>query len=402
MQLKGLIGLRGIAAFVVVITHCQQFFFAYAARDIECYFQPMSYPANKIAVSFVMAFFDGSFAVMLFWVLSGVVLSLKYFQFLSDLNRLQIRRYLLCSAFKRYFRLLIPILLSAIAGYILLHHNLFFTDELSLRYSGEYASWLKALFPTYSNIYALFQSVFFDTFFNYDKEASYNPVLWTMEKEYIGSMVLFAFLWWFGDSKWRCTLCIVFITIFVSLRLSWLAAFFSGIIISDYYIRYKREEEAFLESRVAMICRFFIQNIQHIFVVLVILILLIILIGLPNYKGVMDLILASFFVVFSLLARPFKSFLSSTPLLWLGKISFGLYLSHFLLITSLSSFVYLQVIEDWGYTASAWFVTVMTLIISLPLGWGVYVIGDKQGVRLSLWIVKKFQTTLIISPPYTK
>ncbi len=387
MELKSLTGLRGLAALIIVFTHCQQFFFVYATQNLERFFQPLVYPANKIAIAVVKFFYDGAFAVMLFWVLSGVVLSLKFFQLSPQGNRSEIHAYLFHAAFKRYFRLAIPALLSVLGAYALIRNNLFFDNQIAALYAGEggwetYANWLRNIFPDTGSLSDALRSVFWDTFFNYKNSTTYNPVLWTMEKEYIGSIILFVFLRWFGHHPWRRIICLFMIPALVLTHLTWLAAFFTGILISDYYVVYRYDGLQHLKGQPAINAKKCINMMQSRTAIFISIALLIILIGLPKYNRASDMILAAVVVIVSLLSLPVDRFLSSRALLWLGKISFGLYLSHLLLVASLSSYIYLQCIDGWGSSLSAWVATLLTLILALPLGWVFYILADKPAIRL--------------------
>lgn len=388
MKLKNLNGLRGVAAMFVVVTHCQQFFFAYSSTQLSAYFQDFPFPFAQIGVSFFEAFYDGSFSIMVFWVLSGVVLSIKYFEMLPRFEQNDLREYLFFSALKRYFRLLVPVLLSVIIGYLLLRNDLLFTQQISQNYPEEYAEWLKTFFPFDADILLALKSAFADTFINYSRNTSYNPVLWTMEKEYIGSLLLFASLAIFGHESRRRVIYLIFLLAFILAKLSWLSAFVCGILISDYYLQYKEKGTDFLGQGSSVLVKKIIHSFQQLPILIGFFIVLIILIGMPNYKGVMNLVLASALIVVSLISLPLSNFLSGKQLQWLGKISFGVYLSHFLLIASFSSFVYLQIIHDWGYVISAIVVSIMTLVLSLVSGLIFYYLGDLQGIRLASSIVK--------------
>lgn len=397
MKLKSLNGLRGLAALIVVITHCQQFFFAYSPTTLRALFEGVATPFSLIGVAFFEAFYDGSFAIMVFWVLSGVVLSIKYFELILEDKQTHINHYLFFSALKRYFRLLAPVLLSVIIGYLLLQNDLLFTEEMAQRYSGEYAQWLNTFFPFNADFMHALRSAFVDTFVNYSRSTSYNPVLWTMEKEFIGSLLLFASLAIFGQHSKRQAIYIVLLIALILTKFSWLAAFVCGILICDYYLQYRNKGSNFVGNGFSEPVAKIVRSVQHIPVLIILFLVLIILIGLPNYKGLINLLLASFLIVLALISLPVNNFLSSKPLQWLGKISFGLYLSHFLLVSSFSSFVYLQVIDDWGYTISAIVVSSMTVLLSLVTGLIFYYLGDLQGIRLASMIVKSLSEKSVIN-----
>src|SRR5262249_28493613 len=101
-RLEGLEAIRGIAALVVVLHHLAHTFWPGLLRA--------HFPWRSA--------FDGSFAVTLFFVLSGIVLSFAFFERPSHQT-------LAAAAIRRYFRLTLPILTSVLLGYMLLRCGAF-------------------------------------------------------------------------------------------------------------------------------------------------------------------------------------------------------------------------------------------------------------------------------------
>ena len=94
-------GLRGIAAFAVVLCHYY-----------SLYYLPLDDNANRAVIhSPVMAAFNGQLDVSVFFVLSGYVLTAKYFG-AKD------RTIILNMAAARYPRLAIPALVSLLIAYV--------------------------------------------------------------------------------------------------------------------------------------------------------------------------------------------------------------------------------------------------------------------------------------------
>ena len=69
--------------------------------------------------------------------------------------------------------------------------------------------------------------------------------------------------------------------------------------------------------------------------------------------------------------------------MFLGKISFGLYLIHLPVILSFSCWAYLETFQSLGSSASAMLVSAATCVISLALGYLFYVAVDRPAVGLS-------------------
>jgi peptidoglycan/LPS O-acetylase OafA/YrhL len=93
------------------------------------------------------------------------------------------------------------------------------------------------------------------------------------------------------------------------------------------------------------------------------------LVGLTNNYAVVNLAIATALVFLALILAPFKRILSTRPLQFLGKISFGLYLGHFLLIASFSSSLYLLLVEHCSSSTAAVLTTFLTVALSMPVAW---------------------------------
>jgi peptidoglycan/LPS O-acetylase OafA/YrhL len=164
--------IRGVAALVVVVWHvCLGFF-------------PQSISSWQATPLFV--FMNGNAAVQLFFVLSGYVLTRRYFE--SGDNRI-----LLKGAAKRWPRLMGPVLLVVLASYLL-----FKLDLYQFKQAGAVSGsrWLVQFASTYDVKMpiqfwdALGQGAFL-TFFRGD--FYYDTSLWTMHPEVIGSFIAFGF-----------------------------------------------------------------------------------------------------------------------------------------------------------------------------------------------------------------
>ncbi len=174
-------GIRGIAAFLVFLHH---FFLAFypsyydgspatahlGGIELGYYASPLSFLTN------------GRFCVAVFFVLSGYVLSRKYY----NQNNLQV---IVSSAQRRYFRLFIPIGFTVIVSYILLQLSLY--DHLAAAKITQ-SWWLPQLWNVDPSFPTFLKNFFYGVLFDGDNR--YDTSLWTMSTEFFGSFLVFALL----------------------------------------------------------------------------------------------------------------------------------------------------------------------------------------------------------------
>ena len=346
MKITYLDGLRGMAAFIVVISH---FFQVFAPSVFEGRTEIEHFAFENIAARTPLnLLFNGNFSVCLFFVLSGYVLSCKYFQTKNNRN-------IYSSAVRRYFRLAAPAFLSIILAYLIVRLGLGFYDDIS----GITLSSMPDPFAADIRLLAMLKEGLFHTFFTYGSQ--YNPVLWTMTYELLGSFLIFAFLLILGRRSLRFAGYLILIWVFID---SYYLGFVLGMLLSD--LRNNGRDWLAYINRPWVNLTLFIAGIYA---------------GSYPYihpQGTLYSVLMwdstdfSFFVFYHVIG----SFLIITALLnssrmqslfslklfaHLGKISFSLYLVHFTIICSFGSFLFLQLSAILPYGANVWLTTAITL-----------------------------------------
>lgn len=373
-------GIRGIAALFVVFSHFFQIFFPalleskkeLSHNNYDLYLS--NYPINM--------FYNGTFAVCLFFVLSGYVLSIKYHEY----KRMEI---IFESIIKRYFRLMFPVLASLLIAYTFLLLNLYNFDAIkNLTYS------------TMPNLYShdigfkeviklALVGVFLKGY------SLYNPVLWTMKYELIGSYLIF---------------CLLPIIIFISNKYIKLIIIF--ILFAIVYLFMGLYFIAFLSGLI--LChlqknRNFIFKKRNKLLLFSLLLLGIYFGSYPytNTKGTMyeylDIIkpyenplvfyrvIGSILILYVLLnSKRLQNIFSSKFFENLGRLSFSIYLTHFIVLCSFTSFIFLKL---YNFTHNYNLSSFLALILSLPI---LYVISelmyftfDKQSIKWSSLIYIK-------------
>jgi peptidoglycan/LPS O-acetylase OafA/YrhL len=179
--------LRGLASFVVVAWH-----FLWAFDPARIGIVDGFDPSATLLGSVSFASIDGPAAVTLFFVLSGFVLPLGFFR--SGRSELVVR-----AAAKRWLRLVCLVFLAVLFSYLLSRCGLYRNQEAA---QLSQSAWLGTFGGTHNAPEfnpSLFDALMDGSVFAFLREPDkFDPVLWSMHHEFIGSFVTFflALLLW--------------------------------------------------------------------------------------------------------------------------------------------------------------------------------------------------------------
>ncbi|NOJ73719.1 acyltransferase family protein [Paenibacillus alvei] len=378
MKIKSLEGLRGIAAFIVVIFHYFTNFYPALVNANPDQLHTYNGIELKIAVSPLNVLYNGSFSVYIFFVLSGFVLSYKYFK-TNDSSIIT------ASAIKRYPRLMIPVFFSVLCFYLL------YKIELP---------WVTNNISNFSFMNALREGTY-ASFFSVNNY--YNPVLWTMHFEFFGSFLVFGFCLIFGSARNRIWFYLLVTFIFWSTPY---LAFILGMFICDM----KNNLSLKINSR------FFLFTLS---------IIALFLGSYPNVVGKVDSTIgiddtiysflnffknpeifyhsfgAAILLIVVLNSQKASKLLSNQFFQFLGKISFSMYLTHVLTITFFSHFFfnYLHMNAGLSYKFSFVIMLVLSLIIIFSFSYFMERYIDRNAVKFSAFVYKSYFVELIESKP---
>jgi peptidoglycan/LPS O-acetylase OafA/YrhL len=366
-KLDYLESLRGLAALVVVFAHYVLAFYPalYWAKPGQVHTEG-SLELFLSGTPFNLLY-NGDFSVTIFFVLSGFVLSYKFFQDRTAAVRLA------PLVVKRYVRLLLPIAFSVSAAYLFLKGSLLFHQPASVLARS---AWLAGAWQIVPGLGDMLRESLFGALFLH--QSSYNNVLWTMSFEFYGSLIVFGFLFLFRNSPRRGLAYLVLILYF---RRTYYLAFVLGILLCDWYSR----EDNFLKKAgkgalaAALAVGLFMGSVPS---------------ARPLAGTIYEFMspvrpllwhtLGAFLVMASVLHLPAaKAFLSWKPFVLLGRVSFSLYILHFLLIASLGCYLQVTFADYLGYHAAS----LLSFFISLPMilvaSYYTYRYIDRSGIGLS-------------------
>lgn len=385
-KVKYMEGLRGLATIIVVLSHFAVFFYPalYTGDPSEARF--VSKLDIVIAGTPLNLIYNGNFAVCIFFLLSGYVLSYKFFK-TNDYE------YVISGAFRRYFRLLIPVLAVNIITFFLMSEGLFFNKQVG--YSIGSTLWLNQQWSFTPTVPNLLKESFIGVFFL--QAENYNPAQWTMTYELLGSYLVFAVLALFGRYKYRnfvyfILCCIFFQTYFI--------AFIAGLIICDLNINGFIEvfrKKAFKWVLIALIFGSYpagmdVSNTIYKIFDFSTVYDAPITNNLPLFYHILGAV--CFFLVL-INSERLQRFFSAKPLLFLGRISFSIYLIHLPIMGTFSGFMFITLRRSMSDTAAFAFTFVSSLVLILAASFIINKYVDEKGIKLTQLIYNLFNDKIL-------
>lgn len=349
-------GIRGLAALAVVISHYIQVFYPAALNgsNQQAHFKwDIWYGHSPINL-----FYNGQFAVCLFFVLSGYVLSVKMFE--KDLDSETFQRLLQSSALRRYIRLAVPAAVSVFFVYLAIVTSSFHLHEI---WGTTLTDMKKDYYALDTNVYTVMKAAIFDPFFRFEAHP-YNPVLWTMSYELLGSFFIFGFVALFGRVKKRW---IVYLLLSFALIQTYFVAFLWGMLLAD--LLKQKWTQGKIKAVLVLLMGIYLGSAPYTSLIGTMYAPIEIGTRIINQwirfnidPRLLARTLGAAMILFALLRlRVMQYVLGCEILSYLGKISFSLYLIHFTFLNTFSAFLFSRLIHRFSYN----FAYAITFVVSM-------------------------------------
>lgn len=358
-RINALDGLRGWAALTIVAYHIVWETFGSAISGVH----------NPVFAIFL----NRGLAVAIFFVLSGEALSVAYFKTRNEKS-------VVGSALKRYGRLTIPVAASSLI--------IFFIIVLRLNQNvqaGEIVNrsdWLgSALSGVPASPLYFLKWVLFGVYGEQKSGLSINPFLWTMHYELIGSMLVFVVLlaYRYVANPWLIILTTASVLAMVDEGYSNYSCFLFGIWIAS------ARQSGFLQKLAE------IKNSQPTSAVVIGVVAVVG--GLKRLNGGFVWEHAVCFAVPLMIAaavnKQATSFLSSRVSVFLGKISFPIFLLQFPVIVSITSWAIVYAYADGAITNwDAVWIASLSLCASIVVS-ALFLPVETFTSRVGRWIARR-------------
>ncbi len=381
-------GLRGVAAFIVFLSHIKPTFCIDINKSFLDFAGIVSINGRAAAENFISLLYEGTLPVYIFWFMSAYVISIKLF----DTWRNENNNYLVEASTKRYFRLFIPVFFSSLLSFILLKtHNMYNLELANSLGKGYSDGWLGLWFNFDPGIFHFIKTTIIEVFVN--NNCNYNMAFWTMSPELMGSLLCFGLFAVMGRNKMRFLVYLVlsvFLTFggFRDTIIFYYLVFTLGLAWSD--AMHSTDEGVFLKDTIKSISASRLTPVLLLIVGFAVTVFSDTVYALPkNLYYLFNFPVKA--IGFTLLVNNFdliKRLFSIKPMTFMGKISFSFYLIHLPIIFSLGAFLYLYGGIESPYKVLIIFSILLVVTIFLSYLFMKYI--DKMAISVSDKIGKYF------------
>ena len=360
--------MRGLAAVIVLIHHVLLGFAPYTSGLL-----PQARSADSLVGKWYFFLFNGTSAVTFFFTLSGFVLCWAYFNS-GD------RHQLLKAFFKRWPRLVGLVLITTLASYLLFKLGFYYYQPAALISNSTWLANFGCPTPYCPDGWAAdFEPNLFDAFTQglttfFTGNSSYNTNLWTMQQEFIGSIVVFlmaAFVALILSFNYLFSAAIIFSVWALSINpfmVPFVAGIFTSAIIAKHKTRLALHYALLMMITGIYLLSYLIPEKDFAWVAQLQYPRLVV----DNIRIIINTV-ASVLIIFAIMSNDFIfNKLNGKLFAFLGKLSFPLYLVHTLVICSISSLGYMTM-HHYGYAhdhiliATFLITLASSIIICLPL-----------------------------------
>jgi peptidoglycan/LPS O-acetylase OafA/YrhL len=347
-------GIRGWAAFVVLCFHFTWETFG------------QRFPILRATPFRVVL--NSHLAVCVFFVLSGDALTLPLFRSMQthSMHRLVL---------SRFFRLSVPILASCLFVWALMRSSLVF-NPLAGEVVGS-TNWLASFLAFEPNLLAAVRYSVYGVYFDHTP-VSYNPFLWTMSIEMLGSVVIFLNAYLYPYLRYRNQVLVCQVLYFAAFR-SYVCLFVVGMLLGS--LRADGSLAAIASKRSWRLASWLgLATVAAATAVF------------GEHLGTMKVVALACLSVACVYANPVvTSFFRSRFSVFLGELSFPMYLLQFPVLVSLTSWLILKAQAAGQLTllvASS--IGLLSVLASLALAW-LFRLGEKRFLsalnrRISDWL----------------
>lgn len=316
----------------------------------------------------------GHESVILFFILSGFVLSLPYY----TSKEINYHKYLI----KRFFRIYIPYLIAVIIAILA---NLLFSQNGILTFSD----WFNKIWTYKTSLVDIVNHILFLGYYNTNE---YNTVIWSLVHEMRISIIFPFLMFLILRFSWKTNITIVFVLSIASFMLLKIfePKYNTNFIITLHYISMFMIGSLLAKHKEFLVGFYNKANQLQRFIFFLFALTLYTYQGLLSHIKLMHNFLineyliamgSSLFIIIALSTSKFSVFLNLKPLRFLGEISYSLYLYHTIILFSL-----IYIFKD---TLPIYIILFSTVICSIIWATIFYYFVEKPSKELGTKLINK-------------
>ncbi|CDN51176.1 acyltransferase family protein [Neorhizobium galegae] len=360
-------GLRGIASVVVALSHFVHAFWPALMRndsaDPELNVQRMTLIERVLGSPPATIFFNGHFAVLIFFVLSGFVLSRPAID--GKHNTLRSR------AWGRYFRLNIPIAVASLLSWLILTAGLNWNHEAAILSSSD---WFGEYFQRDISLLTLLKASLYAGLLG---STVLIPPVWSLKVEFLGSLLLLSALALSPSRRGNLlslAACSLGIVLLKPDDFIFFLCFFAGAALN--YVRISVVAGVICTALGLMLGAY--RSSDGLFIWVPIF---------PSANTAYNAVGAVLLVAAVCRAGTAERFLQSSIPQFLGRISYSLYLLHFIVLCTIASYTVVLVgVNPIGLTLSLAAYLLVTIILSVAFTRYIDSYAINSGHKFSLFV----------------
>ncbi len=373
-------GIRGIAAFCVFLHHFGlAFYTAYYSLDPHAVHLPNALEI-RYGQSLLSVLTNGNFCVCIFFVLSGFVLSQKYFN-------TQEPKELVSGAQRRFLRLYIPVAFTLIVSFVLLVAHLYYNKPASVIAHSE---WWFGPYVSFPGCFGQFRDcLLYKTMLFGDN--TFDTSMWTIAVELYGSLMVFAYLALTHGTRNRVAALIIMLLYCYLTNSTFMADFLLGISLNYTRKNSHKQNKYVVMFGAPMLFLFSLflgaypttdnragsvfEHMGH---------------SLYDYTGWFHIIGGYLLILSFTLSIRMQKLISMRMFRFLGYISFSLYLLHPLVMGSIGSYAFLKMYKGLGYNHAVVVVFGICTIVLIAASWLMARYIDNPGTKFARYVYDRF------------
>ena len=372
-------GIKIIACITIFNFHFMNFFYCgfYSLNPSDFLLGNLEYIVGTTPLNLL---YGGKFGVKMFMTLSGFFVGYRYFQTKDA-------KHLASGVFKKYFRLVLPILTVNIVIYLLMVFRLFRNEEASVLIGSQLfvANYFKAT----PNLLMAIKEALVDAFFMTGNRV-YNAPLWFIFYEFMGTTLVAAILALFGDKKARYVVYAVASIFALLANMADFLPFILGVVVCDFTY----SKEVFIEKIAKQKWLMWLMFIGGMF--------------LGSFPPLGDRMAGTMYGIFPLKVMLYYSVGTAMvlfsiihleplkkPLMYpiyrkLNQYSYSFYLVHYMILSTFSCYFYLALKDSWNYHVLVIVDYILTILVTLGVSYVLNRLVEKPGIKLAEKITSYF------------